>query len=397
MGEDAVTQQEEREDILVVDDTPANLDLLLSLLSKRGYRIRPAPSGEIALRSAFAKQPNIILLDINMPGMDGYEVCERLKADERTADIPVIFLSAMDEVIDKVRAFEVGAVDYIGKPFHVDEVIARIETQLTLYQQRQEIETLREQERRNFEEMNRLKDQYVQMVSHDLKSPLSVVVGHASLLKRRGALTDPYDVEAVDSILAASERMRRLIRDLLDLARIESGAGIEREKISANDLLQACAFAFGYEAETKRITLDVSPLPDDLTIEVDHDRMVQVLNNLLSNAMKYTEEGGHVLLKADIEAVDVPETDMSELQGEVLQFSVEDNGYGIPQEELPHIFDRFYRVNNAKHQGESGTGLGLSITKAIVEQHGGHIQAKSLPGQGTQFFVHLPIPRQNMR
>ncbi len=371
-----------REDILVVDDTPANLDLLLSMLTQRGYRIRPAPSGKLALQAASDDPPGLILLDINMPGMDGYEVCERLKGDEKTADIPVIFLSAMDEVIDKVRAFEVGAVDYIGKPFHVDEVIARIETQLTLYRQRQQIEALREQERRTFEEMARLKDQYVQMVSHDLKSPLSVIVGHASLLKRRGTLDDSDDVEAVDNILAASERMRRLIRDLLDLAKIESGVGIELESVSANELLQACAFAFGYEAEEKDITLNITLLENDCFIQVDHDRMVQVLNNLLSNAVKYTPEGGTIWLAACIDDSD-----------NKLYFSVRDTGYGIPPKDLPHIFDRFYRVENAEHQGEPGTGLGLSITKAIVEQHGGSIQADSPPDEGTEFLITLPLDR----
>ncbi len=376
------SDKKQREDILVVDDTPANLDLLLSMLTQRGYRIRPAPGGTLALKTALDDPPSLILLDINMPGMDGYEVCERLKDNEKTTDVPVIFLSAMDEVIDKVRAFEVGAVDYIGKPFHVDEVIARIETQLTLYRQRQQIETLRQQERQTFEEMARLKDQYVQMVSHDLKSPLSVIVGHASLLKRRGTLDDADDVEAVDNNLAASERMRRLIRDLLDLAKIESGVGITVEKVSANELLQACAFAFGYEAEEKNITLNITLLEDDCLIQVDHDRMVQVLNNLLSNAVKYTPEEGTIWLAACVEA---DEND--------LHFSVKDNGYGIPSKDLPHIFDRFYRVENSDHQGEPGTGLGLSITKAIVEQHGGNIEVNSGSEEGTEFLITLPLNR----
>lgn len=370
-------------DILIVDDTPTNLDLLFSVLGKKGYHTRPAPSGELALRAAFAKPPDLILLDVNMPGMDGYEVCERLKADERTQDIPVIFLSAMDEVIDKVRAFKVGAVDYIAKPFDVEEVLARIETQLTLYRQRLEIEKLREQERLHFEEMARLKDQYVQMVSHDLKTPLSVIIGNASLMMKRGTLTDQADVESVEGIIESGEMMRRLIRDLLDLAKIESGVGVQTERVSVNELLEACVVAFIQNAQAKNIALNLSLLDKDVAVNADHDRMVQVLSNLISNAIKYTPEGGQV----DVFASHQPDED-------VLQITVQDTGLGIPAHDLPRIFDRFYRVERPPHQQQSGTGLGLSITKAIIEQHGGTIAADSELGKGTRFVIALPVQSQ---
>ncbi len=368
------------EDILVVDDTPANLDLLLSMLTERGYRIRPAPSGELALRSAFAKPPDLVLLDVNMPGMDGYEVCERLQANDATRHVPVIFLSALDEVLDKVRAFNIGAVDYISKPFHVEEVVARIETQLTLYRQRVEIEQLREKERAHFEEVNRLKDQYVQMVSHDLKTPLSVIVGHASLIEKRGKLNDEADTESLEGIMEAAETMRRLIRDLLDLAKIESGVGMQMGSVSVNDLLSACTMAFGYNLEEKRLSLKLTPLEVDATIAADHDRMVQVLSNLLSNAVKYTPGGGEVIVSAC-------RSDDSEM----LYLEVKDTGMGIPPDDLPHIFDRFYRVQRATEQDLPGTGLGLSITKAIVEQHGGTIDAESRLNEGTRFMITLPL------
>lgn len=372
------TVDHSRDDILVVDDTPANLDLLLSMLSERGYRIRPAPSGELALRSAFAKAPDLVLLDINMPGMDGYEVCERLKRDATTQDVPVIFLSAMDEVIDKVRAFQVGAVDYISKPFHVEEVVARIETQLTLYRQRREIEALRESERRHFEEMNRLKDQYVQMVSHDLKTPLSVIVGHISLIMKRGEIANPAVQESLEIIMEAAEMMRRLIRDLLDLAKIESGVGMQMESVSVNDLVQACALAFSHNADEKHIVLDLNLLETDISIQADHDRMVQVLSNLISNAVKYTPNGGKVQVTVQVNSTQ-------------LHLEVRDTGLGIPEQDLPHIFEQFYRVERQTEADLPGTGLGLSISKAIVEQHGGAIRADSKLGAGTRFLIDLPL------
>jgi two-component system, sensor histidine kinase and response regulator len=176
--------------ILVVDDTPENLELLMSLLGERGYTVRPAVNGELALKSAQSNPPDIILLDIRMPEMDGYEVCRQLKAGTTTRNIPVIFLSALDETLDKIKAFEVGGVDYVTKPFQSEEVIARVETQLELYRQRREIEALREKEKRHSEERNKLKDQFVQMVSHDLKNPLSVIVTYLGLLKRTSAIND---------------------------------------------------------------------------------------------------------------------------------------------------------------------------------------------------------------
>jgi signal transduction histidine kinase len=372
-------QHHHKADILVVDDTPTNLDLLFSVLGKAGYHIRPAPSGELALRAAFAKPPDLILLDVNMRGMDGYEVCEQLKQDERTKNVPVIFLSAMDEVIDKVRAFNVGAVDYISKPFDVEEVLARIETQLTLYHQRLEIEALREQERRHFEEMARLKDQYVQMVSHDLKTPLSVIIGNASLMMKRGTLTNDADIDSLEGIIESAEMMRRLIRDLLDLAKIESGVGGQTEHVSVNELLEACVVAFVNNAQEKDIALNLNLLDEDMHVDADHDRLVQVLSNLISNAIKYTPEGGQVDVYGHYR------TDKN-----ALHIEVKDTGLGIPEHDLPHIFDRFYRVERSQHQQQSGTGLGLSITKAIIEQHGGTIHAESELGKGTRFVITLP-------
>ncbi|MEL6149324.1 MAG: hybrid sensor histidine kinase/response regulator [Chloroflexota bacterium] len=365
------------EDILIVNENPAHLGLLLTALEGRGYRIRQVKNGAFALQSAFENPPHLVLVDVNLPRLDGYEVCKQLKLNPVTRHVPVIFISTNNELFDKVLAFEVGAVDFISRPFELPEVMARVEMQLTLYRQRKEIEALREKERAHYEEMTRIKDQYVQMASHDLKTPLSVIVGHTSLLAKSPNITDSRDRESLEGILEATETMRRLIRDLLDLAKIEAGMGMELEPISVNDMLKGCVFAFQYNAEEKRIALELALLKQDQTIMADHDRMVQVLSNLISNAIKYTPEDGHVKVSACMD------------EGALL-LDVTDDGIGIPEADIPRVFERFYRVADTVHREQKGTGLGLSITKAIVEKLGGTISAKSQPNVGTRFRILLP-------
>ena len=164
-------------DILVVDDTAANLKLLSNILTQNGYRVRAARSGEMALSSVDSSPPELILLDIKMPEIDGYEVCQRLKANEQTENIPVIFISALNDIEDIIRAFDAGGVDYIMKPFKFKEVLARVDSQLTLARQRQHIETLREKDRQYFESLTKMKSQFVDAATHDLKNPLQLIMG----------------------------------------------------------------------------------------------------------------------------------------------------------------------------------------------------------------------------
>lgn len=362
--------------ILVVDDMPANLELLASILVKEGYEVRPALSGSMALMSAQAAPPDLILLDVNMPDKNGYEVCYQLKDDEKTRDIPVIFISAMGETIDKVRAFGVGGVDYITKPFQIDEVLARIQTQLTLYYQRRELERLREKERQYFDEMNRLKDEFVRTVSHDLKSPIASIVLYTDMLKESLNLTDK-EKQLVQRILEGAERMNTLIVELLDLARIESGGALVIERVPVGRLLEVAAENHVVAAQQKNIDLQLDAPAPDIMYPLDPNRMEQVLNNLISNAIKYTPDGGTVWLSAE------------DTYDEVL-IHVRDNGLGIPERDLPFLFDKFYRVGSDEHMQQKGTGLGLAIVKAIVEQHGATIRIDSQVGKGTTFTIALP-------
>jgi signal transduction histidine kinase len=356
--------------ILIVDDTPLNLDVLGSMLTRHGYKVRPAPSGALALRAAQSKPPDLILLDILMPDMDGYSVCQELKQDEITRDIPVIFISALDDALDKVRAFQVGGVDYITKPFQLEEVLARIQNHLALDRLRKEVE-----------ELSTLKDQVIRTVSHDLVVPLDIVRFCTQAAMSCAAVQ--ADPEALSNLQMAQEtatQMHGLVTSLLDLSRIEAGLQLDLRAISLPSLLTEQIKHHSIAAEQQTLSLQLI-LPPEVTLIVDPRRIRQVLSNLLTNAIKYTPAGGTITLAADVKPTEVI-------------IRVEDTGLGIPPEDLTRIFEKFHRVDTTQHMAIKGTGLGLSIVKAIVEQHGGRIWVASHLGAGSCFYVALPLDQK---
>jgi two-component system, sensor histidine kinase and response regulator len=371
-------------DILIVDDVPANLELMSSLLAKEGYNIRPALNGKIALTAARNSPPDLVLLDIDMPDLDGYQVCEQLKADEATAGIPIIFVSAMGETIDKIQAFSVGGVDYITKPFQLEEMVARIETHLTIAQQRRELEDqyrelaiLREHEKQYFSEMNHMKDQFIATVSHDLKNPINIIMGYVDLLLEGGTITEPDDLEFVRTIGRRAESMFSLVKDLLDLARLEAGMALLSQDVSLTEFLQSCYEDHQLSAWQKEIRLAFSPPQSDVIVKIDPKRMGQVMNNLISNAIKYSPESTEVQI-------------MGQVQNHAVFIQVQDHGRGIPEESLPHLFEKFYRVPDEGETEIEGTGLGLAIVKSILDQQCAQIEVQSELGVGTTFTIILP-------
>ncbi|MCL4252721.1 MAG: response regulator [Anaerolineae bacterium] len=358
--------------ILVVDDTQTNREVMARILSRKKYQHKSVASGEEALISVAQRLPDLILLDISMPGMDGFEVCERLKADERSRDIPVMFISALDETEDKVRAFQVGGVDYITKPFKIEEVLARVDTQITLAMQRKEIIALSE-----------LKDQLIRTVSHDLKNPLHVIMGYAALLIDGGYTTSADDVSSMSKhIYSSAERMYILITNLLELSHLEDSSDLQLTPLSLSNLCADMMPEFEMSAQAKQQTLTVDLPPDEVIINGDSMRLGQVLSNLVSNAIKYTPQNGHVRLSISQD-------------NQTVKVCVEDNGFGIPKEAIPQLFNKFYRVNTIEHRSVEGTGLGLSIVKAIIEQHHGQIWVESELNKGSKFTFSLPAFQQN--
>ena len=365
-------------DILVVDDTPVNLKLISDLLTKDGYRVRAARDGNMALTSALSKPPELILLDIKMPDMDGYEVCAQLKNDPSTRDVPIIFISALNDTEDIVKAFEAGGVDYVTKPFKFREVLARVENQLTLARQRQEIQLMRQQESEYYETINRMRDRFIQAATHDLKNPIALIVGYAGLLK--GHETIEADIELmtyVAGIQNGTLRLRNLVTDLLDIAQMESGVQLNLTPGSSHHLIEASVSEFAVIAEQKGLEICVDPGEDALII-MDEKWLQRALDNLIANAIKYTDPGGTIDIRA-------------EPQSDHILIVVEDNGIGIPEADIPHLFDPFYRVREKRHKEIEGSGLGLTIVKSIIDQHNGSIQIISEPSAGSRFEIALPI------
>lgn len=365
--------------ILIADDTPANLLLLGNLLRSQGYKITEAQDGIIALEQARRTLPDLIFLDVHMPGLTGYEVCEQLKADKMTKDIPVIFISAIDDSDAIVKAFEVGGVDYIAKPLRFKEVLARTQSHLTVLFQRREIETLRRQDHQQFEAINRMKTHFIGATTHDLKNPMSVIISYIALMERQpDIVAHPVAQQSLQGIRDGVNKMAELVTNMLDSVQLESEIELSLVVTSLNGFLKDCLNGFNVVASQKQIQFTQALPHDDVKICIDAKLMKRVMDNLISNALKYTPKSGHVEITA-----------RSEENHAVIQ--VKDTGMGIPPEDLPHIFKAFYRVQHQAHEKIEGTGLGLSIVKAIVEQHKGQISVESTVGKGSTFSITLPL------
>jgi signal transduction histidine kinase len=356
--------------IMVVDDTPANLKLLEGMLQAKGYLVLAFPRGQMALAAAVKSPPDLILLDINMPEMNGFEVCERLKADAALKDIPVIFISALTETEDKVKAFAAGGVDYVSKPFQFEEVNARVETHLRLRRQQLELKAL-----------NEMKDHILGVATHDLRSPLGCITGFTELLlnELKPSLTEKQ-AEFFDIIFTSSKFMHGLINDLLDVSTIESGhLSLRRQPFDITALIMKSVEINRVFATKKNMPIAIS-CPEELPeVYADIDRTEQVLNNLLTNAMKYAQPGTDISVR------------LRQENNEVI-ISVADQGPGIPEKEQHKLFQAFGKTSvKPVSEEESSTGLGLLIVKKIVEAHGGRIWFISDPGKGTEFFFSLPV------
>ena len=357
--------------ILVVDDTPENITLLSNLL-KGLYRIKAALNGPKALEIASSHPtPELILLDIMMPEMDGFEVCRRLKADDATKDIPVIFLSAKSETESKVEAFDVGGVDYITKPFEQREVLARIETHLRL----RCLQIKLQEQACQLERSNQDLEQFAYAISHDLQEPLRMVNSYLKLLENRfGENIDMTAKEFMDFAVDGSARMQSMIKDLLEYSRV----GTRAAELEPTDAEEACETALanlhvaiadsGAEVETGALPV----------VEADPSQLARLFQNLVGNAIKYRDANRAPRVRVSAEEDEGTWT-----------FSIEDNGIGIEPEYSERIFAIFQRLHQRDEY--SGTGVGLAVCKRIVERHGGRIWVDSTPGEGSIFRFTLPV------
>ncbi|WP_341732016.1 response regulator [Microcoleus sp. EPA2] len=399
--------KENRGNILIVDDTPENLQVLSATLLDRGYKVRGVINGKMAIRAAKSSSPDLILLDIKMPEMNGYEVCAKLKADGETSEIPVIFISALDEVLDKVKAFQIGGVDYITKPFQVEEVLARVEHQLTIKRLQKELIARNNQlqqeivERKKAEEQaaaaSQAKSQFVANMSHELRTPLNAILGFTQVMSRDSLLSNE-NIENLRIINRSGQHLLELINDVLDLSKIEAGiVALDESSFDLYQVLDTLEEMFQIKAETKNLHLKFSvqsQVPQ--YIKTDEKKLRVCLINLLGNSIKFTENGGEILLRVGLETVPFQsgetEIDSNSIPNErcVIFFEVQDTGVGIAAEEMDTLFNAFVQTEAGKKAAD-GTGLGLNITKKYVEIMGGNIEVSSILGEGTTFKFNIKL------
>jgi two-component system sensor histidine kinase/response regulator len=367
------TSREDVPNVIVVDDTPANLQLLTGMLKERGYKVRPVPSGKLALQAAKNDPPDLILLDIMMPEMDGYEVCERLKADEKLREISVIFISALNETMDKVRAFDVGGVDYVTKPFQFEEVNARVSTHLELQRQRRKLKENYEQLRR----LEELRDNLVHMIVHDLRNPLTGISGFLdlTLALEKETLTED-GLEYLQTAKRSTKAVIDMVSAVLDVSKME--AGEMKLHLAECDLVRIAADLMSDMQslkEAREMILNAPPVP--VTVVADKDLILRVLQNLLGNALKFTPSDGWIRLGIE------PDENR-------VCVRVWDNGPGIPPEYQERIFEKFGQVEARANRQKHSTGLGLTFCKLAVEAHGGSVGVESEVDKGSTFWFVLP-------
>lgn len=372
-----------------------NLQALRGRLRLKHYSLSEATSGSEALdylRKCISDNehlPDLILLDVQMPEMDGFEVCRILKADEHLREIPVIFITARSEMDFIVEGFNAGAVDYVIKPFHATELLTRVKTHLDLKFSRDSLRSNNEL----LEKLNREKSEFMGIAAHDLKNPLATVRWLTDSLKS-GALPPEKSTETLENITLAVERMFRLVKNLLDVNAIEEAtvlSGSDNHDDSPlhlpseniNLVFAAADVLASYEAQAaqKNITTTFANNAPNATIRINAEILSQILDNLISNALKYSPRDTTVSVKVSGNE-------------DFAQVSVQDEGAGIAPEEISRLFTKFGTLSAKPTGGEDSTGLGLFIVKKLTEAAGGSVHFAAADRRGSIFRVQFPVVKR---
>ncbi|MBV9471212.1 MAG: response regulator [Abitibacteriaceae bacterium] len=374
--------------VLIVDDLPANVRLLAGILKVAGYEVETASSGAEALSKITAQVPDVVLLDVMMPGMDGFEVCRRIKAEASTFFLPVVMVTALQETSDRVNALEAGADDFLTKPVDEVEVVSRVKSLVRVKRQRDDLEHAYSELKR----LESLRDSLGLMLVHDLRTPLTTMIAPLEML-RKGQLgsLDSMQQEAVEMCTRGGYRLLALINELLDINKMESGEmRLEKTDIDLGKLVNEALEEVRQLTRGNATEIHID-IPADLPpTHGDDDLLRRVLMNLLANAIKFAPKGGQVNVSAH-ETQDERGKNSDGQPLRVIQIGVQDNGPGIPEEDQQRIFEKFGQVESRKAGRKTSTGLGLTFCKLAVEAHGGSIWVESQPGQGSTFCFTLPL------
>lgn len=367
---------------LLVDDLEENLLALQALLQREGLVCLKARSGEEALELLLANDVALALLDVQMPGMDGFELAEFMRGNERARHIPIIFVTAgAADNQRRFRGYEAGAVDFIQKPIEADILRSKANVFFDLYEQRQQIERQRDELEAAAEALRRAdrhKDSFLAVLAHELRNPVAALGGGLHLLGKDIAPERSKDIrKRMDRMLT---HLTHLVDDLLDVSRVSQGKiSLKKQRIALNEILQSAIEASQHHLDAGGHRFVAEIPTDPIWLDADHTRLAQVVANLLNNAAKYTPNGGTVSLSASA-------------QGGMAEITVSDTGVGIPPEMQPRIFEIFAQVEDHLAKAQGGLGIGLALVKQLVALHGGTIEVESA-GQdmGSTFRVRIPI------
>ena len=367
--------------LLVVDDNPANRDVLSRRLNRQGYEVVTAENGRQAMHAVRTRAFDLVLLDIMMPEMDGYEVLEALKADESLRHLPVIMVSALDDLDSVVRCIDLGADDYLPKPFPPTLLKARIsaclekkrahDREMVMFEQLQD-------QYRLLQELGKQRDDLMHMIVHDLRTPLASLITGMQTLGTDDL--DEFQREMVGISIHGGETLLSMINDLLDVEKMEAGSmQLDYAELDAADLVASAASQVNSLCKDTRISLVTDIATGQPAFPGDESKLRRVLVNLLGNALKFTPAGGTVTVQV-----------WPSKNGASLVFSVSDTGEGIPAEAFERIFEKFGQVESRQGGRTMSTGLGLAFCKLAVGAHGGQIGVRSVPGKGSTFHFTVP-------
>jgi signal transduction histidine kinase len=353
--------------VLIVDDVPQNVQIAQTILGMDGYHIETAESGAQALETARKKEIDLILLDIMMPEVDGFTVAEELQADEETADVPIIFLTARNDTDSITRGFKIGAVDYITKPFRGEELRMRVKTHLKLRHTQQRLR-----------ESNASKDKFFSIIAHDLRSPFTALVGMSQYLAKGIDQLDPETAkEFLEGMHKSSKNAFNLLENLLEWSRIQTGRlPMEPKMVDVSDVLEDNLSLLQVNIENKEIEVE-NNLNEHEEAWADENAVHTVLRNLLSNAIKFTPKEGSISIYSQ------------RLKDKVV-ITVKDSGVGMDQETLDNLFRIDQRNTTRGTDREKGSGLGLILCKEFVERNHGSLSVESKRGAGSMFSFTLP-------
>ena len=367
MPKNSLSNSDQVPHILIVDDSRETLDVIDRMLSNSGYKTLLARSGEEAMDIIRKNQPDLILLDINMPDVDGFEVCRRLKSSADTRDVPVIFLTGRRETGDIVRGFHRGAVDYIQKPFHMTELLARVENHLEIRRGKEELKRL-----------NASKDRFFSLVSHDIKDYMSTIMETTEYLCQNVNDMERSTIHWMSNQLhARAGNLYHLLENLLLWSRSQIGSlQFRREKVDIGALIMENMELMSPLAEAKKITLK-SSVPKEAFAYIDENMIRTIIRNLLSNAIKFSNEEDAIQIECFVEE-------------ESLVITVRDEGVGISPQDVHQLFRIDTHHTTPGTGDEKGSGLGLILCRDFVERNKGRIWVESEEGRGSRFFFEIP-------